>query len=112
MVNSQGHFAWYELITTDVAGAQAFYTNVIGWDARDASMPGATYMLFTAGDAVVSGMMELPESARNRPRSFRSVFRFRFKGKASERHPQCPPRKGNGALRVPKVGNIAPLGRS
>ena len=31
MVNSQGHFAWYELITTDVAGAKAFYTNVIGW---------------------------------------------------------------------------------
>ena len=49
MVNSQGHFAWYELITTDVAGAKAFYTNVIGWGAQDASVPGATYMLFTAG---------------------------------------------------------------
>ncbi|MBV8744700.1 MAG: VOC family protein [Xanthobacteraceae bacterium] len=65
MVNSQGHFAWYELITTDVAGAKAFYTNVIGWGAQDASVPGATYMLFTAGDTVVSGVMDLPASARN-----------------------------------------------
>lgn len=65
MVNSQGYFAWYELITTDVAGAKAFYTNVIGWGAHDASAPGATYMLFTAGDAVVAGMMELPASARS-----------------------------------------------
>lgn len=65
MVNSQGHFAWYELITTDVAGAKAFYTNVIGWGAHDASAPGATYMLFTAGDTVISGVMDLPASARN-----------------------------------------------
>ena len=65
MVNSQGHFAWYELITTDVAGAKAFYTNVIGWGAHDASAPGATYMLFTAGDAAVGGVMDLPASARN-----------------------------------------------
>ena len=65
MVNSQGHFAWYELITTDVAGAKDFYTNVIGWGAHDASAPGATYMLFTAGDAVVSGVMDLPASARS-----------------------------------------------
>jgi predicted enzyme related to lactoylglutathione lyase len=64
VVNSQGHFAWYELITTDVAGAKDFYTNVIGWGAHDASAPGATYMLFTAGDTVVSGVMDLPASAR------------------------------------------------
>jgi uncharacterized protein len=65
VVNSVGHFAWYELITTDVAGAKAFYTNVIGWGAQDVSAPGATYMLFTAGDTVVSGVMDLPASARN-----------------------------------------------
>jgi uncharacterized protein len=65
LVNSQGHFAWYELITTDVVAAKAFYTNVIGWGAHDASVPGATYMLFTAGDTMVSGVMDLPESARN-----------------------------------------------
>ena len=63
MVNSHGHFAWYELMTTDVEGAKAFYTDVMGWSAHDASLPDRAYILFTAGEAPVSGMMNLPESA-------------------------------------------------
>ena len=64
VINSQGQFAWYELITTDVEAARAFYTNVMSWGARDASVPGRTYLLFTAGKALVSGLMDLPEGAR------------------------------------------------
>jgi uncharacterized protein len=65
VVNAHGHFAWYELITTHVQAAKAFYTKVIGWGALDASVPGRTYILFTAGKSLVSGLMELPEGARN-----------------------------------------------
>ena len=64
MVNSHGHFAWYELTTTDVEAAKAFYTEVMGWSAQDLSVPGRPYVLFFAGKAVVSGLMELPEGAR------------------------------------------------
>ena len=64
MANSHGRFAWYELITTDVEAAKAFYTNVIGWGTLDASAPGRVYTLFTAGKALVSGLMDLPEDAR------------------------------------------------
>ena len=64
MVNSHGHFAWYELTTTDVEAAKAFYTDVMGWVAQDVSAPGRTYVLFTTGTALVSGLMDLPESAR------------------------------------------------
>jgi uncharacterized protein len=63
MVGSHGHFVWYELMTTDVEAAKAFYTNVIGWETRDASMPGMPYTVFTAGDASVSGLMPLPDAA-------------------------------------------------
>jgi uncharacterized protein len=63
VVNSHGHFVWYELITTNVEAAKAFYTRVIGWGIRDASTLGRTYILFTAEDAVVSGLMDLPDSA-------------------------------------------------
>ena len=51
MVNSHGRFAWYELMTTDVEAATAFYTTVMGWSAWDASAPGRAYALFTAGKA-------------------------------------------------------------
>jgi uncharacterized protein len=64
VVNSLGHFAWYELITTDMEAAKAFYTKVMGWGTQDASAPGRAYILFTAGKALVSGLMDLPEDAR------------------------------------------------
>ena len=37
MANSQGRFVWYELMTTDVAAAKAFYAKVVGWGTEDAS---------------------------------------------------------------------------
>jgi uncharacterized protein len=64
MVNSHGRFVWYELMTTEIKTAKAFYANVVGWGTRDASMPGLAYSLFTVGDAPVTGLMNLPEDAR------------------------------------------------
>jgi uncharacterized protein len=64
MANSHGRFVWYELTTTDMQAANAFYTAVVGWGTRDASMAGLPYTVFTAGNASVSGMMELPKNAR------------------------------------------------
>ena len=64
MADHHGRFAWYELITTDVAAAQAFYTKVVGWGAQDASTPDLAYALLTAASGPVCGLMDLPEEAR------------------------------------------------
>ena len=48
MVDRQARFAWYELLTTDMAAAKAFYRDVVGWDAQDASTVTITYSLLTA----------------------------------------------------------------
>ena len=61
MVDSHGRFVWYELMTTDMEAAKAFYAKVVGWGTRDAGM---AYTLFTVGEASVSGLMDLPEDAR------------------------------------------------
>ncbi len=61
---SEGHFTWYELVTTDMEAAKAFYSDVVGWGTQDASMPGMAYTLFTAGEMSVSGLISLPEDAR------------------------------------------------
>jgi predicted enzyme related to lactoylglutathione lyase len=63
MANPHGRFVWYELVTSDVEVAKAFYTAVVGWGTKDASMPGMAYTLFTAGNAAVSGLLVLPEDA-------------------------------------------------
>jgi predicted enzyme related to lactoylglutathione lyase len=50
-------------MTTDTAGAKAFYARVVGWGTECTSMPGATYTLFTVGKVPVSGLMKRPENA-------------------------------------------------
>jgi uncharacterized protein len=56
---SHAHFAWYELLTTDMAAARSFYGSVLGWTARDAATSKFAYSVFNAGDAPVCGLMEL-----------------------------------------------------
>lgn len=62
--SSSNRFVWYELLTTDVSGAKAFYTDIVGWGTRDLSIPGSAYNLFTLGDAPVTAVMNLPEDMR------------------------------------------------
>jgi uncharacterized protein len=64
VVNTHGRFVWYELMTTDMEAAKAFYADVVGWGTQDASMPGMAYTFFTAGKASVSGLTNLSEDAR------------------------------------------------
>jgi uncharacterized protein len=63
MGSFHGRFIWYVLTTTDVQAAKAFYAAVMGWGTRDTSMAGIPYTVFTAGEASVSGMMELAKGA-------------------------------------------------
>jgi predicted enzyme related to lactoylglutathione lyase len=63
MVNSQGHFVWYELITADMAAARAFYASVIGWQMRDASMPGMAYTLCSTARGSVCGFVDVAAEA-------------------------------------------------
>ncbi len=59
---ADGTFVWYELMTTDLAAAQAFYSKVIGWDVADAGMPGQTYLIAQAAGVPVGGIMGMPEA--------------------------------------------------
>jgi uncharacterized protein len=64
MGNSCGRFVWYELATTDIEAAKAFYSGVVGWGSRHTPMAGSVYRLFTARETPVAGLMELPAEAK------------------------------------------------
>jgi predicted enzyme related to lactoylglutathione lyase len=64
LVDQPARFAWYELLTTDVAAASDFYGKVVGWGATDGSTPELAYTVLTAGEVPVGGLMELPEEGR------------------------------------------------
>ena len=65
-MTTQGAFVWYELMTTDMAAAKAFYGSVVGWTPQDSDMPDMDYTLFKVGDQGVAGLMLLPDDAKAR----------------------------------------------
>jgi uncharacterized protein len=60
---TQSSFVWYELMTTDLGAAKAFYGKVVGWEVQDVPMPGMVYSLLRMGETQVGGMMTLPQDA-------------------------------------------------
>jgi len=66
MIGDHGHFVWYELLTTDIAAAEAFYHQVVGWGAQDASTSKFAYRVLTSDGAPVSGLMALPPEGISR----------------------------------------------
>lgn len=63
MTKKSSPFVWYDLMTTDVKGATAFYAKVIGWNIADSGMPGMTYLSLSAGDVMVGGIMGVPDGS-------------------------------------------------
>ena len=59
----RGRFLWYDLMTTDPQGAQAFYGKVAGWGLEPFPDPGMPYTMFTRGGVPIGGSMPLPDAA-------------------------------------------------
>ena len=62
---SPGTFSWVELLTSDAAGAKAFYAALLGWDWEDVPLPeGGTYTLVLKDGKRVAGLHQpSPENA-------------------------------------------------
>lgn len=56
-------FIWYELLTSDIAAAAAFYGKVLGWKTRASGVPGMDYRLLAMGAVDVGGLMAVPAEA-------------------------------------------------
>jgi uncharacterized protein len=60
MKSKNGDFVWHELRTTDLKGAEDFYTHVIGWKVKGSGDPGGIpYKLFSTAGVEVAGFMQL-----------------------------------------------------
>lgn len=64
MSDPNGRFVWYELMTTDLTAARAFYSQVVGWQPTEFQMPDKPYWMFSAGETPVAGLMDQPEDAQ------------------------------------------------
>ncbi len=59
-----GRFVWYECLTTDPAGAQAFYAKLVGWNPQPFEGGPMPYTMMMKGDTPVGGVMQLPDEAK------------------------------------------------
>lgn len=63
MTEQHGGWIWYELMTTDVAGAKAFYEPVVGWAMTPGSPQTGDYGFITCPDGgMVGGIFALNEA--------------------------------------------------
>ncbi len=60
--SNTGRFVWYELLTTEVAGAIAFYSDVAGWKPQ--RWETGDYTMWVGAQGPVGGVASLPEAAR------------------------------------------------
>ncbi len=58
---------WNELITPDIEGAKAFYSELFGWELRDEDMGERTYTIAKSNNTEVAGMMGTPPEAEGMP---------------------------------------------
>jgi predicted enzyme related to lactoylglutathione lyase len=63
-----GRPVWYELMTTDMRGAEAFYKNVVGWTTKPFDGAGQPYTMFNrSSDVSVGGVMTKPAEVKAPP---------------------------------------------
>jgi predicted enzyme related to lactoylglutathione lyase len=59
--NKHGDFIWYELMTGDLDGAEAFYTGLLGWTFEEASQGDVAYRTFSGTAGQVGGFLQLSD---------------------------------------------------
>jgi uncharacterized protein len=59
-----GRIMWHELLTTDQAAAQRFYTSVFGWTTETFPMGDGQYVMWSVGGTSRGGFMPIPEQAK------------------------------------------------
>lgn len=64
MADFKGKHVWFELNTTDLKAAEAFYGSVMDWVPRDSGMPGMQYTMVGPVEHAVAGMAPLTEEMK------------------------------------------------
>jgi predicted enzyme related to lactoylglutathione lyase len=104
-----GRLVWHELVTTNPAAAQAFYTEVVGWRTQPWALD---YTLWVGGQGPLGGVMALPEEARRMGSPSHWMFCVEV---ADVDRTVAEARSRGGRVYVqpkdvPKIGRIAVLG--
>lgn len=74
VLGETGSLVWTELLTTDVAKAQPFYTGLFGWKAEAMPMGPMTYTIWKNGSEQAGGMMQITKEMGPMPSNWMVYF--------------------------------------
>jgi predicted enzyme related to lactoylglutathione lyase len=61
---NKGRFVWYDLMTSEPAAAEEFYTKLVGWGTQPFEGGDMPYKMWTNQETPLGGVMEMPEEVR------------------------------------------------
>ena len=64
---THGHFCWNELGTTDLAAAQKFYVELLGWEIKESTGAGMVYNEIVVNGQHVGGLYQMGAEFGNMP---------------------------------------------
>lgn len=102
-------FFWYELMTTDIDAAAAFYAKVVGWTPQEFPNAQMRYTVMNSGDRGVCGVMLLPEEAKagGTPPSWIGYIHAKDVDKATENLRQAGGAVYREPMDIPDVGRFS-----
>jgi hypothetical protein len=101
-----GRPLWYELMTTDMKAAAAFYSTVVGWTQAPFEGAPQPYTMFNrSGDIPVAGVMARPEGM-NAPPFWAMYVGVPKLEEAAGRITQLGGSEGSPVIEVPTVGRM------
>ncbi len=107
---TRGHFVWYDLMTTDPAGAVDFYGKVVGWGRKTWDEGEDAYIMWTAGEDLIGGLVRLDdETAKTVPPHWLAYTTVPDTDAAVEKAKELGGQVLHGPVDVPTVGRFAIL---
>ncbi len=104
-----GAVSWTELMTTDVEGAKAFYSQLFGWKLEPMPMPGGEgeyTVIEVAEKTPIGGMMSLPPEAAGMPPAWGSYVTVDDVDAVAAHAVQLGGEILMGPMDIPKVGRF------
>ncbi len=69
-MKQHGAFSWNELMTSDVEGAKAFYSQLLNWQYDDMKNEDMVYTTAKVAGQMIAGMMPMPPDSGDMPPSW------------------------------------------
>ena len=104
-----GAISWYELMTSDVEAAKAFYSKLFGWTTYDDASAGMPYTMFKVGGKDVGGIMSMPPGNRSYPPSWGAYVTVKDVDATAKKIIAVGGKALSDAMDIETVGRIQPV---